>query len=97
MAVIDDIDQKCEGLLEIKDDNNIEWQFNNWMNVKNVSLNQENYNPVVQSNLIKNLLETIDIAKTQSPSKDICFGRSGFDRGGGYEKDTFDRACFEKS
>jgi hypothetical protein len=82
-----EIYKQCEGTLEIQDDLNAQEQFNNWMDLKNVDQTKSN---IVPSNLIQRLLERNE---TLSCYNQFCFERDGFEKGGGYDKATFDKAC----
>ncbi len=76
MADFNDINPICEGMLEVKDDNNAIEQFHNYMNSKNVSLrNSFNISP---TNIVRNLLAEIDNPIQAHVSG--CFSRNGYDR-----------------
>ena len=83
-----EIYKQCEGTLEIQDDLNAQEQFNNWMDLKNVDQTNISSN-IVSKKLVRLLLERNETFG----GYDRCFGKESFDRGGGYDKATFDKAC----
>jgi hypothetical protein len=82
-----------EGMLELNIPDNtsqmsqIKQQFSDWMKVKNAS----NLSGVT-SRIVANLVTSVQEKDNQLHDK-YCFNRGGYEKGTGYDKSTFDKAC----
>jgi hypothetical protein len=88
MSDYDNSDIKAEGMLELPKQD----QFREWMNFKGVALeNIPNYEvkTTSDSNIVNNIIKNLNKTGKQNP----CFGKSSFDKGGGYSKSGFDKLC----
>jgi hypothetical protein len=100
MSEYSDLDIKCDGMLEVIETQNTELQsqFKMWMDLKGVSLGKSTINSKITSNILKTIFDNINDHGKQTPAKGVCFDRGGHDKtGGGYDKSSFDRACFDRS
>ena len=78
-----------EGLLEVNLDMSPHQQFNSWMMLKGVNITS-------QTNNTSNLIQTIILDNNEGKKNtlyDRCFSKSSYNRGGGYDKGSFDRIC----
>ena len=89
MSDVHDAQEKYDGMLGIQksEDTDIVSQFYNWMSLKNVSLK---HNQIACSSLVQSILKSIE---NDALEHERCHGQNILDRGGGFDKHSFDRGC----
>ncbi len=93
MAQVDNYNEsfESEGLLTIQEESSsFQTQFSNWMEKKGIIESSTGEKNAILANILLSLTK-----KDSSPQEflDVCFSRDGFEKGGGYDKTTFDKAC----